>query len=92
MINDILAREYFLGCDPLGQRVRVRQDAPYATIVGVMASEKETTVPEEMNFVARPTLYRPLAQDPVDRLSIAIRTSSDNSSLFCWAAAIPRRS
>ena len=77
VINDTLAREYFLGRDPLGQRVRVSKDAPYATIVGVVASEKQTTVTEEMNYVASPTLYRPLAQDPVARLSIAIRTASD---------------
>jgi putative ABC transport system permease protein len=77
VINDTLAREYFLGRDPLGQRVRVSKDAPYATIVGVVASEKQTTVTEEMNYVASPTLYRPLAQDPAARLSIAIRTASD---------------
>jgi putative ABC transport system permease protein len=57
--------------------VRVSKDAPYATIVGVVASEKQTTVTEEMNYVASPTLYRPLAQAPVARLSIAIRTASD---------------
>ena len=77
VINDLLAREYFLGRDSLGQRVRVSKDAPYATVVGVVASEKQTTVTEEMNYVATPTMYRPLAQDPVARLSIAIRTASD---------------
>ena len=76
VINDALAREYFLGRDPLGQRVRVAKDAPYATIVGVVASEKQITVTQEMNYVASPMLYRPLAQDPVARLSIAIRTAS----------------
>ena len=77
LINDTLAREYFSGRDPLGQRVRVTRDAPYATIVGVVASEKQTTVTDEMNYVASPGFYRPLAQDPVARLSIAIRTASD---------------
>ena len=77
VINEMLAREYFPGRDPLGQRVRVSKDAPYAMIVGVVANEKQTTVTEEMNYVASPTLYRPLAQDPVARLSIAIRAASD---------------
>jgi ABC-type antimicrobial peptide transport system permease subunit len=77
VINEMLAREYFRGRDPLGQRVRVSKDAPYAMIVGVVASEKQTTVTEEMNYVASPALYRPLAQDPVARLSIAIRTASN---------------
>ena len=77
VINEMLAREYFPGRDPLGQRVRIGKDAPYATIVGVVASEKQTTVTEEMNYVSSPMLYRPLAQDPAARLSIGIRTAAD---------------
>ncbi|HEV2447746.1 MAG TPA: ADOP family duplicated permease, partial [Candidatus Sulfopaludibacter sp.] len=77
IVNETLAREYFPNADPLGHRVRLDQKAPWATIVGVVASEKQAIVFQEMNWIDRPILFRPLAQAPVARLEIAIRTASD---------------
>jgi predicted permease len=77
VINEALAREYFPHTNPLGQRVRIGKDADWATIVGVVASEKQTIVYQEMNWIEKPILFRPLAQQPVPQLSIAVRTLSD---------------
>ena len=75
IINEALAHEYFPHADALGQRVRLAADAPWARVVGVVASEKQTIVFEEMNWIERPILFRPLAQAPVARLEIAIRST-----------------
>jgi putative ABC transport system permease protein len=77
VINEALAREYFPHTDPLGRRVRIGNDADWAAIVGVVATEKQTIVYQEMNWIERPILYRPLAQQPVPQLAIAVRTASD---------------
>ncbi len=77
MINDAVAREYFNHQDPIGQRVRTAKDAPWATIVGVVADEKHTTVEREMSWVERGILFRPLAQAPAPHISLAVRAASD---------------
>ena len=77
IVNDTLVREYFPNQNPIGQQVRTGSEGPFATIVGVVASEKQTVVTQEMQWVDRAILFRPLAQAPAARVSIAIRASSD---------------
>jgi putative ABC transport system permease protein len=81
VINQALAQEYFPGTDPLGQRMRVSKDEPYATVVGVVRDEKYTNVMQEMRWLEIPVLYRPLAQSPAAQISIAMRTATNSLPL-----------
>ena len=78
IIDEALARAYFPRSDPIGRRVRIDSGAPWVTIVGVVASEKHTIVYQEMNWIDRPTLFRPLAQRPATRVMAAVRTVSES--------------
>ncbi len=79
IIDDALARQYFPHSDPLDQRVRTndgRTRQPWATIVGIVETQKRTIVYQEMNWIDTPTLFRPLAQDSPLAVSLAIRTGA----------------
>jgi putative ABC transport system permease protein len=66
IINEALAKEYFVGVDPLGHTIKLSRGEdklqPWLTVVGVVADVKTTTVFQEMGYVEAPAVYRPLAQ------------------------------
>ena len=64
IVNAALAREYFPHGGVLGQRIRVKGDSPWLKVVGVAGDQKHTELMREMNWVATPMVYRPLAQNP----------------------------
>lgn len=79
IVNEMLAREYFPGENPLGKRVRMRKDAgahqdPWATVVGVVGNTKHSSLMHEMSWQANPVLYRPMAQAPTEGFSVVVRT------------------
>lgn len=76
IINDSLAREYFPDEDPIGRQILVGDPGtnnPWRTIVGVVASEKRATNYHQIGWVERSGALKPLAQDPVRAVSIAVR-------------------
>jgi putative ABC transport system permease protein len=95
IINDALAKLYFPKGDAVGQRIRTfdprpseprpsgsgRLKNPWVTIVGIAGSEKQAIVYQEMNWIESAFLFRPVAQDPPASLSVALRTSSDQSTI-----------
>lgn len=79
IVNEMLAREYFPGENPLGKRVRLRNEGaghqdPWATVVGVVGNTKHSSLMHEMSWQANPVLYRPMAQAPTEGFSVVIRT------------------
>jgi putative ABC transport system permease protein len=78
VIDEALAAEYFPQSDPLGQKIRVesRTSKPWATVIGVVGTEKRTIVYQEMGFIERAGIYVPFAQDPPATFSIAVRMSA----------------
>lgn len=79
IVNEMLAREYFPGENPLGKRVRLRNEAvayqdPWATVVGVVGNTKHSSLMHEMSWQANPVLYRPTAQAPTEGFSVVVRT------------------
>ena len=64
IVNTALVREYFPHGGMLGQRIRVKGDSPWLTVIGVAGDEKHTELMREMNWVATPMVYRPIAQNP----------------------------
>lgn len=78
IVNEMLAREYFLGDNPLGKRVRLHSETahqdPLAKIVGVVGNMKHSSLMHEMSWQANPMLYLPMSQAPREQFSVVIRT------------------
>ena len=62
LINEALAREYFANENAIGAQIRVGEHDPWATVVGIIGTEKRITVYREMDWVSVPMMYRPIAQ------------------------------
>jgi predicted permease len=78
LVDAALAKEYFGDGDPIGRRVRIRNDREpnrWATVVGVVATERRVIVYQEMNWIEPPTLFRPLAQHPGRSVSLVVRAA-----------------
>jgi predicted permease len=84
IIDTALAGEYFPNTNPIGQRLRIQEEhrsEVWATVVGVVATERQTTVYQEMNWTQPATLFRPLAQDTGRPVSLVIRTKANATPL-----------
>jgi predicted permease len=69
VINQVFARNYFQGRDPIGQRVRTRlPDAQWKTVVGVVRDIRHSSLEE----AAGPQVFEPFWQ--TDAAYIAIRS------------------
>jgi putative ABC transport system permease protein len=81
VVSEKFARAYFPGGDPVGQRVRVwgEKDAPWLTIVGVVATERHPELMHEMSWHESAELYRPMRQQPASSFAIAVRTHGDQA-------------
>jgi putative ABC transport system permease protein len=78
VVSERLAREHFRGEEPIGRRVRpFGDDGPAFEIVGVVGDVKHTSLADE----ARPSLYLPMAQAPVNRAAVVLRASGEPASL-----------
>jgi putative ABC transport system permease protein len=90
IIDEALEREYFGAADPLGQRIRIADggdEAPWAVVVGVVATVKRSTVFQEMNWIEAPTVYRPLTQQTPAGVSLALRPQVGAGPLRAAVAA-----
>ena len=86
VINQDMARRFFAGTDPIGQRVHfggAGAQAPWMTIVGVVGN----VLAERLDAGPRPMLYRPMAQQTNLSLAVVVRTAGDPSRL---ATELPR--
>jgi putative ABC transport system permease protein len=81
MINEALARSYFPGQDPIGQRIafaKVPQpNADWYTIVGVTGNEHV----ESLDLSPRPEVYQSSVQEPQDYQYLLVRSAADPSTL-----------
>ena len=78
VINDAIAREYFVGEDPIGRRICVGDTGdknPWRTIVGVVADEKSSRNFHQIGWAERGNVYKPLAQDPPASASVVVRAA-----------------
>ncbi|HZS52920.1 MAG TPA: ABC transporter permease, partial [Bryobacteraceae bacterium] len=73
VINQTLARRYFNGRDPIGQRLAFPQLQRTGEIVGVVGDVKQFTLTDP----PEPQIYGVLAQNPFIFTSLAVRTSGD---------------
>ncbi len=77
MINEALARRYWPGQEPVGQRLTVGFEQAPREVIGVIGNVKQTTLGAE----ARPTMYMPHLQRPTGGMTIVVRTNVDPVSL-----------
>jgi putative ABC transport system permease protein len=76
VVNETLARRYWLNEDPLGKRIRVIF-SPWLTVVGVVGDTRQLGVTE----TARPELYFLDLQEPQGMMSLVVRASGDPANL-----------
>ncbi len=81
IINDVLARKFFHGQDPIGQQLvfdRVPDSTSvWRTIVGVVGSEHQGGLGSD----ARIEIFTPMVQEPRARMSILVRTTTDPTAI-----------
>ena len=78
VVNESLARRNFPGQDPVGRRIRLDDDqAPFATIVGVVADLKYANLEESVE----PEVYVPYSRAAPGRFTAVVRTSVDPVAL-----------
>jgi putative ABC transport system permease protein len=70
VVNDVLARRVFPGDDPVGKHVRMAENQPWITIIGVVGAIKHSALDEE----PEPELYMNDRQGSLVSPFIALRT------------------
>ena len=80
VVNQEFVRKNFPNEDPIGQGVRLgwgREQDGYRVIVGVVGDVKSS----DLSAPPEPTVYAPMLQRPVGRLTLAIRSAVPPASL-----------
>jgi predicted permease len=78
LLDEILARQYWPGEDPIGKHIRRGRSAPWATIVGVVGHVKNADLGGED---VKGKYYFPLYQVPPPMATFVVRTPSDPARL-----------
>jgi predicted permease len=87
IVNETFAKTLWPdGRDPIGQRVRQSEKAPWLTVVGIVADVKHYGLERDM----RPGVYVPLPRIVQSTMSFAVRTAGDPAALIPAARAIVR--
>jgi putative ABC transport system permease protein len=82
IINETMARKFFPGQDPIGQRLIVNWEPKVADeIVGVVGDVKETALAEEAN----PAIYWPHPREPYQFMNFVLRAAIDSAHLSAAA-------
>jgi putative ABC transport system permease protein len=80
IINDAMVRRFWPDTDPLGRRFRFggeESEAPWRTVVGVVADARRTSLEQE----ARPSAFLPFYQTPSPSMMVVLRTTGDPLAL-----------
>jgi predicted permease len=87
IVNEIFAKTLWPdGRDPIGQRVRQGEKAPWLTVVGVVADVKHYGLERDI----RPGVYLPLPRIVLSTMSFAVKTAADPAALIPTARTIVR--
>jgi hypothetical protein len=83
IVNQTLARTFWGNEDPIGRRLQLLGPPMdvWLTMIGVAGDVKESLDPQyPLRLDARPTIYRPVAQEPVSAMTLVLRTGSNHLS------------
>ena len=81
VINEAMAQLYWPGEDALGKRVKFgNQDSesPWITVIGVVVDARRSSLEQP----ARPSIYRPFAQNPLRRMTVVLQGAGDLNPLI----------
>ena len=78
IVNKSFAEREWPGRDPIGRRVRFDGDAPWMTVVGLVADIRHGGP----RHPPRPEVYEPQSQRSFSFTAVAVRTAGDPSSLI----------
>jgi putative ABC transport system permease protein len=84
IVNRTFARTAWPDGDPIGRRVQLLGPPAdvWVTVIGVSGDVKEALDPRSpLQLDARPTIYRPALQEPVDSMTLVLRTDRDPVTL-----------
>jgi len=88
IINEALARKYFVGEDPIGKQLAyVSISRPPLEIVGILENIKEGPLDQPIP----PVLYIPLLQEVQNNFTLVVRTAQSEQSILPGLAAIIRQ-
>ncbi|MES2125573.1 MAG: ABC transporter permease, partial [Gemmatimonadota bacterium] len=94
VINQTLAKEYFPGENPLGQRIRVGgQDRPWRVVVGIVGDYHHNglTAPFKRAFFVPADQWVNSYGQPRRAMTLIVRTSADPQGLIAPISDISRR-
>jgi putative ABC transport system permease protein len=77
VVNETMVRRYFPTEDPLGRRIRSDEQAPWATIVGVVADIQARGARD----TTRVETYIPYWQNPEAGINVVLKTAGDPRAL-----------
>jgi predicted permease len=92
VINQTMARRFWPGEDPTGKRIRLREDAPWLTVVGVAADTKNRGLGAE----TKPEMYFPHSEQslglgpPSSAMTLVVRSASDPRQVVSAIRAVVR--
>lgn len=87
IVNETFAKTLWPdGRDPIGQRVRQGENAPWLTVIGVVEDVKHYGLERDV----RPGVYLPLPRIVLSTMSVAVKTVGDPASLISSARTIVR--
>lgn len=80
LINDVMARRFWPGHDPVGAQITSGQgkDRETAEVIGVVKSGKYRTIGEN----PRPFMYRPFGQYWIPQMHLIVRTAGDTATVL----------
>jgi len=77
VLNQTLAARLWPDANPIGQRIRLRKDGPWAEVIGLTGTGKYFMLSEE----PRPYVYLPLTQEHAGKVHLFARTKSGPTAL-----------
>jgi putative ABC transport system permease protein len=84
IVNQTLARTVWGNEDPIGRRLQLLGPPmdEWLTVIGIAGDVKESLDPRyPLRLDPRPTIYRPVAQEPVSSMTLVLRTRPDSPGL-----------
>ena len=86
IISESMARQFYPGEDPLGQRIQVGNGSRPAEIVGIVGDVRD----QELERKGMPAVYEPAAQVPFGSMYYGVRSEGDPAGLISGVRAAIR--
>jgi putative ABC transport system permease protein len=78
VVDDLLARAYWPGRNPIGQHVRFGSGSPWLEIVGVIGHVRRDSLETDEN---KGVIYQPMAQNAISEAAFVVRTKTSPDAL-----------